>query len=274
MNKLMLVDTHAHLYWDSYKDDLDQVLENCKKNNVKLIINIGTDLETSQQAIDTSKKLRALGFESYATVGLHPHDTQECNNESIQQFITSLENLYLNNKDYVVAIGECGLDYFFRDEFNTKNTAIDDLKVLQKKLFVAQVNLAKKLNLPLVIHCREAWSDIFIPELEGTKGVFHNFSGTIEEIKKSIELCYFISFSCVITYPKNENLRELIKEIPIDTIVSETDCPFLPPQQIRGQRNDPSYINEVVKTIADCKEKSDQEIEDALEKNARKLFSI
>lgn len=256
----MLVDTHAHLYWDSYQEDLDQVLQRCQEKNVGLIINIGTDLKTSQQAIDLSSDQ----IKMYATVGIHPHDGSADLVQSVDQITKQLEEMVKQNPSKVVAIGECGLDF---------SQGTDD-KDIQLQLYKAQVELAKKLNLPVVIHCRDAWADIFIPELEGAKGVFHTFSGNSEDAKKALDLGFYLSFSCTITYPKNEELRKILKEVPSDNIVTETDCPFLPPQPIRGQRNEPMYVEEAIKVIAQVKELDQQILEDQLLSNCKELFGI
>ncbi|MDO8429506.1 MAG: TatD family hydrolase [Candidatus Daviesbacteria bacterium] len=280
----MLVDTHAHLYWDSYQTDLDQVLNRAKQNGLGLIINIGTDLPTSLRAITQAKSITEIP--TYATVGLHPHEGATLNTEQqIEEEVKKLEQLYIENKEKVVAIGECGLDFFFRENagFNHSELSQDEQKTNQRKLFKSQIQLAKKLDLPLVIHCRDghstgsdlsAWSEIFISELEGTIGVFHNFSGTLEDAKKALSLGYYLSFSCVVTYPKNQYLRDLIKDLPLDKIVTETDCPFLPPQQIRGQRNEPFNVAEVVKTISEIKQLPFTETAKVITENAQRLFGI
>lgn len=254
----MLVDTHAHLYWDSYQTDLEQVLNRAKQNDVGLIINIGTDLPTSQKAID----LKSENIKMYATVGIHPHDGGEINSSDIPDLTEQLEKLYQANPDRVVAIGECGLDFS------------QDSSTNQMELYKAQALLAKKLNLPLAIHCRDAWDQIFIPELEGTTGVFHTFSGTAEDAQKALKLGYYLSFSCTLTYPKNTHLVGVLKDLPLDKILTETDCPFLPPQQIRGQRNEPAHAKEVVRVISEAKGLPEKEIEEAVHRNTLQLFSL
>ncbi len=256
----MLVDTHAHLYWDSFQDDLEQVIDRCVDNNLGIIINIGTDLKTSQQSIDlTSEQIKM-----YATVGIHPHDGTADLTQNMDQLMVQLEQMALSAPDKVVAIGECGLDFSQGDQD----------KQTQQKLYRQQVLLAKKLNLPLVIHCRNAWQDIFIPELQGAKGVFHTFSGTSEDAQKALDLGFYLSFSCTITYPKNEELRQILKELPLDKIVTETDCPFLPPQPIRGERNEPMYVKEVIKVIAELKNLDQTQVEDQVIQNSKLLFGI
>ena len=267
----MLVDSHSHLYWDSYQEDLGEVIQRALDNDVKLIINIGVDLETSRKCLE----LTSDQVQFYSTVGIHPHDgNHNLSDESIHRLIENLEELYGEHPDKIVAIGECGLDYFFRDEFNSSLLSHDESKQLQMKLYKAQVLLAKKLSLPLTIHCRESWQDIFIPELIDTTGVFHNFSGSKGDSLRACEMGYYLSFSCVLSYPKNQDLRDLIKTTPLDRLLTETDCPFLPPQQLRGQRNEPANISEVIKIISEIKQIPFDEVTHQILKNTQKLFKI
>lgn len=291
----MLIDTHAHLYWESYKPDLEDVIQRSLENNVKTIINVGVDLETSKTAVEQLKTLNPLSV--YASIGLHPHETDKyTTSELIEEPMNNLEKLYQENKEKVVAIGECGLDYFFRggDSHVANAPRNDDPRVIarnesltrflpndnemtkqsQKNLYKAQVNLAKKLNLPVIIHCRDAWSEIFIDELQGIKGTFHSFTGTQEEALRVLNLGFYLSFNGIITYPKNENLRKIVKQTPLDKILTETDCPFLPPQQTRGQRNEPKFIPEIVKVIAEVKDVSFEEVASITFANAQKLFNL
>jgi len=268
----MLIDTHAHLTWDSFEKDLPQVAQRTSDAGVKIVINIGADLESSQKAAE----INCDPLQSFSSIGLHPHETSELANDvSIHQDIEELEKMYQNHSNRVVAVGECGLDYHFgRPGFTSTTLSQNQMKVLQKKLFIAQINLAKKLKLPLIIHCREAWDDIFIPELTDTGGVFHSFTGTKEQAKKVLDLGFYLGFTCIITYPKNEYLRQIIKNIPLEKILTETDCPFLPPQNMRGQRNEPANVYEVIKTIAEVKNLTFKEVSHTVFQNASKLFNL
>lgn len=247
----MLIDTHAHLYYDSFKQDLDEVIQRAKDQNVHTIINIGTDIKTSKEALS----LESFQIRLYSTIGIHP--------ESIHDNVKELEKIYQTNPQKIVAVGECGLDY-----------SGETHKGLQKALFLAQIELAKKLNLPLIIHCRDAWEDIFLPELDGTTGVFHSFTGSPEIAKKVLEMGYYIGLTCPVTYPKNDYLRQVIKESPLEKLLTETDCPFLPPQSIRGQRNEPANVTEVIKVIAEVRDLSFEEAAKATYQNAQKLFLV
>lgn len=280
----MLIDTHAHLYWDSYREDLDAVVQRTLDANVKTIINVGVDLESSQKALEQIGQL--AGLTVYSTAGIHPHEALRFASpsqgkpadvdESIHRDIEGVEKLCKENPGKVVAVGECGLDFFFREgpEFNPTSLSQDEIKELQIKLFRAQVNLAKELNLPVIIHCREGWDKIWIPELAGSKGLFHNFTGSPEDLKKALDLGYYLSFSCIITYPKNENLREILRDLPLNKILTETDCPFLPPQRIRGQRNEPANIAEIIKVISEIKQLPENQVAERIFQNAKELFSL
>ena len=270
----MLIDTHAHLFWESYKQDYQEVIDRAIETGLSIIINVGTDPETSKEAVELkSDKIKFL-----SSIGIHPHEYTKYTSDSdvsIQQDIERVEKIYQANISKVIGVGECGLDYFFENnpDFISSSLSIDQIKVIQKKLFLAQIKLSKKLNLPLLIHCREAWSDIF-ENLQGTKGLFHTFSGSFKDAKRALALGYFLSFSAIITYPKNDYLREIIKNTPLDKILTETDCPFLPPQSKRGQRNEPETIKEIVELIAGLKEISFEQTANQISQNAKKLFAI
>lgn len=273
-----LIDTHAHLYWDKFRPDLEAVIKRAKEAGVEYVINIGTDVTTSS----TAAELENPEVKFYSTIGIHPEEAlrfasfaqgKPAFSESIHQNIEELEKIYQSNPQKVVGIGECGLDFAFNPNFNS--TPLSDIeKGRQKELFSAQIALAKKLNLPVIIHCRDAWDQIFLPELSGTRGVFHHFSSTQKDAQKALDLGYYLSFSCVVTYPKNQLLREIIKNTPLSKILTETDCPFLPPQTMRGQRNEPANVVEVVKVIAEVKGLSYEKVAKTTLQNAQTLFSF
>ncbi|MBI4040192.1 TatD family hydrolase [Candidatus Daviesbacteria bacterium] len=274
----MLIDTHAHLYWDSFKSDFDQMIGRAPKVGVDQIINVGVDLESSQEALKQAQEISTKfpNLLVYSSIGIHPHEASKINTDVwIHEHIEKLVEIYQENPQKVVAVGECGLDYYFEGnrDFLPSSISHEQLIKLQRKLFRAQIDLSKKLGLPLLIHCRDAWSDIF-EGLEGTKGVFHTFSSTKEDAQKALDLGYHLSFSCIVTYPKNEALREIIKNTPLDKILTETDSPFLPPQDQRGTRNEPANVAEVVKTISQIKNLSPEKLAKQIEQNTRKLFSL
>lgn len=282
----MLIDTHAHLYWESFEADFDEMIQRSLAAEVSTIINVGVDIEKSQVALEQAKNTKwPASLSVYSTIGIHPHEAIKYgSDESIQQDMQKLEQIYLSDKTKVIGIGECGLDYFFDPEFIPSSLALEDIKILQKKLFQAHIDLAKKLNLPLVVHCRddrsedpqnsECWNEV----IEMTKdhfGIYHCYSGLLPTTNYLLQSTNFlISFAATITYPKNDYLREAVKLIPLDRIVLETDCPFLPPQSKRGIRNEPTTVKEIAELIADLKGISFTEVAKQTTSNAKKIFNI
>lgn len=279
----MLTDTHAHLFWDSYEKDLDEVIQRSLDSGVNTIINIGTDTTTSKLALEqVEQKLDKMpGFSAYSTIGIHPHEAFKYSSDespptggrSIHKDIERLEQIYRSKTKKVIAVGECGLDYFFVPKYQPPSLSIDQIKDLQQKLLEAQVGLAKKLDLPLTIHCRDAWGDIW-EYISEWHGILHCFSGDLAIAQKAIANNFLISFAATLTYPKNDQLREVAKQTPLNKIVLETDCPFLPPQSKRGQRNEPSSILEIAQLIADIKNVSLSEVANQTTANTKAVFKI
>lgn len=256
----MIIDTHAHLMFDKFKGEVDQVIERAKAVDVGKIINIGCTLEDAVQSHEMSLKYDCL----YATLGLHPHDALDANNELMEKW----EKLIGENKK-IVAIGECGLDY----------AKADVAKEDQKKAFRMQLKLAQKVGLPVIIHNREADEDTLeiLEKFNGDGGrridaVFHCYSSNVEFARKLWYRKYFTSFTGVVTYPNTEDLVKVVEEVPMDAFMVETDCPFLAPQSHRGERNEPSYVVEVVEKIAEIKNVSAEEIARISTENAEELF--
>lgn len=269
----MIIDTHAHLFFPDFEKDIETVISRAVQEGLQAVINVGDDLKTSHMAADfESEKIKI-----YSSIGSHPHETSKLSTpESIHENMEELEKVYWENPQKVVAVGECGLDFFFEEnsDFTHSSLSQDELIALQNKLYLAHINLAKKLDLPLIIHCRDAWDQIFISELQGTTGVFHSFTGSETDAKKALDLGYYLGFSCIVTYPKNEALRQIVKQVPLERILPETDSPFLPPQIKRGQRNEPANVIEVIKIIAQVKNLSLEEVSQTTFKNAQTLFKI
>lgn len=271
-----LVDTHAHLYWESYEQDFDEMIQRALDSGITSIINVGVDLEKSQVALDQVQNTKwPEGLSVYSTIGIHPHEAVKYQTESLQEDVEKLEQIYLSAPEKVIGVGECGLDYL---EVN------EQTKELQKELFRSQIDLARKLNLPLIVHCRddrsknpensECWDEVL--EMVGDyQTILHCYSGlasTTEKVLKTPNL--IVSFAANITYPKNEYLREAAKVLPLDRIILETDSPFLAPQSKRGQRNDPSAVLEIAQLIAELKGVSVEEIAAQTTENAKRVFNI
>lgn len=295
----MLVDTHAHLFWDSFQEDFEAILERALAAGVKTMINIGVDPESNRKVI----KLKSDKIQFFSSLGIHPHEFLRFAQDklpldvSIHQEMEGVEQLYKESISNpacspVVAIGECGLDYLFEQNPGWIPSDIPkaQVKILQQKLFSTQVELAKKFNLPLIVHTRDtrsfdpteisskkaestAWEDVF-KFISGVNGVFHCYSAPIELLPQVLKTNFYISFAATLTYPKNEHLRQAAKQIPLERILLETDCPFLPPQNQRGKRNEPSFILETAKVLAEIKGLSLEETAKQTTKNARLLFKL
>lgn len=280
----MLTDTHAHLFWDSFENDFDEMIQRAIDSQVTTIINVGTDLEKSKEALlQVQNKLSTYPtLKTFCSIGIHPHDAIKYQGENdqdtmnkIQKDINELEEIYHSDPTKVVAVGECGLDFVFKNnpDFVLTNMTTNQIKNLQKQLLKTQVDLAKKLNLPLLIHTREAWHEIW-DLIEDHYGILHCYSGDLEVTKKAMNSNFLISFAASITYPKNDYLREAAKALPLEKIVLETDCPFLPPQSKRGQRNEPQAIKEIAELIANLKNVSFKELADQTTLNTQNIFKI
>lgn len=251
------IDTHAHYNDKIYNNNLDEILNKVKNSNVEKIINVGYSLEGSKECLKLSENYDYI----YAAIGIHP--------ENIEDNVEDIEKLYNDNKDKkIVAIGEIGLDYHY-----TK-----DNKERQKELFIQQIKLAEKLNLPIIIHSRDAALDTYniIKEnvKENSKLLFHCFAPTDDLVSLVIEKGYFVAFGGNITYPRNVSFKEYINKIPLSQIVIETDCPYLSPIPVRGDVNDSSNLVYVCKKLAEYKNISEEEIEKILYNNSCMFFNI
>ena len=248
-----MIDTHCHLYDEKLYANLDEIITNASEANIEKMICIGDNLQTSEKSIKISETYQNI----YATIGIHPHESK---NTPIS-YLSMLEKKATHKK--VVAIGEIGLDYYYN--FSDSDT--------QKKVFLDQLKLAKKLNLPAVIHCRDAYEDLYTTILNSNhkKGVIHCFSGSIEFAKKIINLGFYISFTGMITFVKE--LENIIHKIDLKHIMIETDSPYLAPVPYRGKINQPAYVNKVAEKIAEIKNISIEEVEKITTNNANLLFN-
>lgn len=272
----MLIDTHCHLNFEAFDQDLDAVLQRAKEYNVDKIIIPGAKLDSSEKAVEISSKYDNC----YAAVGIHPHhfseyyDTAPYHSEKNKGLIlvNKLNNLTNHNK--VVAIGEIGLDYFqYEKTVYEKPEITPEIKKRQKELFQLQLNIAIKLQLPVILHCREAYKDILeIVEEHELKGVFHCFGGTIKDLKKVLSLGFYVGFDGNITFKNADNLRLLVKNTPLERILVETDSPYLTPVPNRGQRNEPKNVKIVAEEIAKVKGINKDIVEKVAANNANTLF--
>jgi len=253
----MFIDTHAHLTMPEYSD-LQSVLGRAKDAKVEAIINASFDLESSRASVKLAEDIDFV----YAAVGIHPHDADLVTDDAIKE----LKKLSSSKK--VVAVGETGLDYYR----NLKP------KEIEQEAFRKILILAQELNLPAIIHCRNADSDLIRIMREENKGnlraVFHCFAGDEHLMNFALEMKYMISFTGNITFKKADLLRERVKQVPIESLMIETDCPYLAPEPFRGQRNEPSYVSYVAETIAKIKNISVEEVGMATTQNARRFFNL
>jgi len=260
MNTYRYFDTHAHLYMKDYDEDREELIENLKKENIGVIV-VGVDKKTSLEAVALANRHENI----FAVVGCHPKDSKENFEEPF------FAELVKDPK--VVAIGECGLEFFRLGE---------DERVKKERqifLFKNQIDFAIKYKKPLVVHCREAHSEVLeIFERKktsagnGLRGVIHFFSGDIETAKRYLDLGFYLSFGGVLTFTDDYN--EVVKFIPLERILSETDAPFVAPVPYRGQRNSSLYVKEVVKKISEIKQIGLEEVEKTLIQNTFKAFSL
>ena len=282
----MLIDSHCHLDFPEFKNDLIEVIKRAEEAGIKIILNPGCNFATSRKAVELAQRFENI----YAAVGVHPHDSIQINKESIQE----LEELAQNKK--VVAIGEIGLDYF-----RMRNT-----REVQLAAFEKQLELAQKLNKPVIIHSRESDEDIFKildkfisnksavadnrtneSRVSGTndrtirtspsgelRGVFHCFGGNWDFAEQVLAKGFLIGLTGIVTFPGAKNTHEVAKKIPLDKLLVETDAPFLAPQKHRGQRCEPAYVAEVAEKIAELKGVSVEEVAEVTTKNSEELFKI
>jgi TatD DNase family protein len=254
----MFIDTHAHLFLKNFEDDFDDVINRAKKSGVDSIIVPATDLKTSLEAIALAEKYAQI----YATVGIHPHDTKDWDDSLIPE----IEKLAKHPK--VVGIGEIGLDYFY--DFSPRDQQI--------KAFKSQLNIALKLELPVVIHNRD--SDFDMMEIinsycgTGLKAQFHCFNGSLNDGIGLMKMSHFISFTGNITFKKSDGLREILRYINLNHLMLETDSPFMTPVPHRGKRNEPAYVRLVAQQVADIHKMSLEEIGKITSLNTFRFFGI
>jgi TatD DNase family protein len=262
----MFIDTHAHLNFPEFKTEVPAVLGRAKEARVGKIINIGIDLDTSKQSVDLARKYP----EVYATVGFHPHCAKDLDIESRGRLIA------MSNHEKVVAVGEIGLDYYFLK----RSSKYANYPTREEQIFCFEqmLDLALETGLPAIIHSREADADMLgiLKSYHGQlRAVIHCFSGNWEFAEKILDLGFFISFTGVITFKNaSSELLEAVQKTPLGSIMIETDCPYIAPEPFRGKRNEPAYVVEIAKKIAEIKGISLAEVEESTTKKAMKFFGI
>jgi TatD DNase family protein len=249
----MLIDTHAHIYYEDFAQRIEEVIQFASDNGVEKIITVGIDLKSSEECIKLAEKFPSV----FATCGYHPHEAVK----APKRYLYELENMAAHPK--VVAIGEMGLDYHYN---------FSDPKI-QQKVYREQLELAVALQLPAVVHCRNSDDDILqgINESACENGVIHCFASNVEFAEKILETGFHISFTGMITFVKE--LEEVVIEIPLERMMVETDSPYLSPKPHRGKKNEPKNVLHVAEKIAELKEIDLEEVAESTTETAMNLFT-
>lgn len=256
----MLIDTHAHINMPQYTD-LAEVLARAKASGLKYIIDVGVDPESIERSVALAKKVDEI----YSVIGVHPHDAPAVDEKMIKRLRELLGDAAQHK---IVGIGETGLDYF--KNYSPKETQIEAFKT--------QIRLANEFKMPLAVHSRQS-EDEAITILRETadpdlKVVFHCYAGNVEQAQKILDLGYFISVTGIVTFPKAENIREVVKMLPLDRMMLETDCPYLAPAPNRGKRNEPANVSFIAEKIAEILGISVDEIASKTTQNACQFFNL
>src|SRR5436190_5550725 len=257
----MLIDTHAHLFDDRFRKDLAAVLERAAAGGVERVVCLGIDRESSLESVRIANTHPLV----VAAVGIQPNHAAEAKPGEWEEIVRLAET-----EPRVMAIGETGLDrYWDRAPF-----------ALQEEFFARHIDLARRLGKPFVIHCRQAEADV-VKALRAEfarhgpiRAVMHSFSGDLGTAKACLEMGLYVSFAGMLTYPKAQDLRDVAQQVPLDRLLVETDCPYLAPQPVRGQRNEPGYVAHTAALLAEVKGLPVAEIEEHTTRNARALFGL
>jgi len=271
----MIIDTHSHLNFKAYDKDRDEVIKRTQKELV-ICINVGTKYESSKNAVELAEKNENI----FAAIGLHPihikTDLMKLRIDEDEGGFAPLGEEY-NKEKYkelakskkVVAIGEIGLDYYYKPKTKSR---LQEFKELQKKVLTGQLDLAEELKLPVIIHCRMAFSDLYeILKNYNLRGTIHCFTGSLEEAKQFIALGFYLGINGIID---KLDLTEVIKNVPLEKILVETDCPYLTPKEEGDKRNEPIFVKHVIQKIADLKGITFDKVASVTTSNAKKLFNI
>jgi TatD DNase family protein len=254
-NRAVLVDTHAHL---EVVESISEVIDRAFKNGVETVVAVSSDLDSSRRTIEISNSFHTV----YSAVGIHPHEASSFDESALAQ----LTNFVSEKR--VRAIGETGLDYHYSHS-NRESQIIS---------FTNHIGLSIQFDLPLIIHIREAFSDVLNilrkPDFSNARGVIHCFTGDYETAKGFIDLGFFISFSGIVTFKNAENVRDAAKRIPLDSMLIETDSPYLAPVPFRGKKNEPAYVIHVAEKISELRGTSYEKIAEMTTINAKELFKL
>jgi TatD DNase family protein len=252
-----IIDSHAHLLKEYFADEQFEMIERAFASNVRQIVNPGINATSLDELFEIADKYEHI----YLGVGVHPHEA----NTWSQSVEDKLKSSLAHKK--VVAVGECGLDFFYNH-----STREEQIHALRR-----QIELSLEFGKPLIIHCRDAWADIdtIFSDYKGKlKGVFHCYTGDLNVLKNLAQFDFYISFSGIVTFPNAKPIQEAARHVDIERLLVETDCPYLAPQAVRGQRNEPSYVWYVAEKLAELRQTSIDQIAAACTANARTLFKL
>ncbi|MBR3941943.1 MAG: TatD family hydrolase [Clostridia bacterium] len=251
-----LFDSHAHLDDDQFNEDFEEVIEQITSSCVKFVVDVGASIESSEKAVKIAQKVPFV----YAAVGLHPCDADQCTEEGMQKIRE------LAKYEKVVAIGESGLDYYWDD--CPRN--------VQKMSFIKHIELANELDLPLIVHNRDAHGDTLsiLKEHKPKNAIIHCFSGSAEMAEELCKMGYYISFSGSLTFKNAKNLPEALKKVPLDRLLVETDSPYLSPEPFRGKRNDPTRVEHTARKAAEILGISFEELCEKTFENTKRVYNL
>jgi TatD DNase family protein len=258
---MQLIDSHAHIDFPQFDEDRDAMLARAKAAGVTTLVAIGTG--PGPEKLDAALPYAEANDWIYTTVGIHPHEAKEVT----PAHLGTLAKLAQHPK--VIAWGEIGLDYFY--DHSPRD--------LQERVFRQQMELARAAKLPLIIHCRDAWQDCLalleeVWKPTGLGGILHCFTSTFEDACRGIDMGFLVSFTANVTYPKAQNIRDVAKALPLEKVLIETDSPYLAPQAVRGKRNEPAYVAEVAKVLANVRDLPVEAIAAQTTENFWRFFPI
>lgn len=264
----MFFDSHCHLTSPTLADQLDAVLARAAAARVTRVLNIGDSIESSRGALEQIEIARVHGVEMWATTGVHPHNAQNFDFDT-----TQVELRDLASHEKIVAIGEIGLDFFYDDSHEKFPGAPREL---QEGVLRAQLDLARELDLPVVIHNREADDALLrvMAEYSGLRGVFHCFTSPLDVAQRVLDAGFYLGFGGVVTFKNAEEVREVARFCPMDRMLIETDAPYLAPVPFRGKTNEPAFVARTAEVLATLKTVTLEEVALATTENARRLFGV
>lgn len=292
---MKLIDSHAHVNFQAFQNEWEDVLKRALNGGVQMV-NVGTNYATSKRSVEVAEE---MGEGVWAAIGLHPihlakdieerakFDGKEYAFKTKSEQFDKRKFFELAQSEKVVAVGESGLDYYHLDDFRPQDMTAEEFVELQKETLYEIMGFAREVGLPHIFHCRDAYDDFgdmveeFNDNSDGgsgpggqVRGVVHCFTGSVDQALRMVDLGLYVGFTGIVTFPNAQELQEVAKAVPLERILIETDCPYLAPQQVRGQRNEPLFVKYVAEKIAELKSVSVEEVAEATVKNTTELFGL